>query len=279
MTNTSTSSATIITTVTEKGGNGKSSVVLNVCHELGRIGKKCLMIDEDPQGSLGKNILGEEELSGYPGLEDIFLNPSLDPSEYIQPTKMDHVWILPCHSSISGVPAKLLYEGDGFFTLKGIVKMISGFDYIVIDTPGNLEFLTLSALIAADHLLIPVYPGFFSLYAINTVMRAIDRVKRNFGASCEVLGVLVTMMDRRANLYKEIEKDVRDFFGGKVFETTTTRTVKMEESLLHSVGISGVYPDSVLAGEYESLSAELLQRLEAVSLGTDRLLPDHPYKG
>ena len=163
----------IITQVTQKGGNGKTSITLNISYELGKRGFKILLIDDDPQASLSKNIIGEEALAGVGGIEDLYLNPDLDPHEFILDTKMENVSIIPSHSALAGVPARLIYDGDGFFTLKNIVKKISGFDYILIDTPGNLEFLTLSTFIASHHLIIPVYPALYSLLAINDLTTSI----------------------------------------------------------------------------------------------------------
>ena len=253
----------IITVTTQKGGNGKTSISLNIGYELGRRGKKVILLDTDPQASLGKNIVGEDALPGCHGIEELYLNPELDPADFVLATKMENVSIIPSHSSLAGVPAKLIYDGDGFFTLKSIVKKIVGFDYILIDTPGNLEFLTLSAFIASHYLIVPVYPALYSLLAINDLTCAIEKMKRNFNADVEILGVVLTMIDRRANLYREIEEEVRGFFGKKVFTTTTSRTVRSEEATLQSIGVSGVYPDCPLSKEYGSLTCEILNRLDS----------------
>ena len=251
-----------ITVTTQKGGNGKTSVSLNVAFEFGKLGKKVLLLDIDPQGSLGKNTIGEEILPGHRGIEELFLNDSIDPVDLVLPTKMENVSIIPSHSSLSGVPAKLLYDGDGFFTLKYIVSKLDTFDYIIIDTPGSLEYLTLSSFIASDYLIIPIYPALYSLLAINELTTAISRMKKNFNADVEVLGVVITMLDCRANLYKEFVGEVKGFFGDKLFTTSTSRTVKSEEATLNSIGVSGMYPECKLAYEYRSLTREILNRLE-----------------
>lgn len=253
----------IISSVTQKGGNGKTTLSLNLAYELGLGGSEVLLLDEDPQASLGKNIIGEDELPLYPGIEDLYLNPDLEYEDYIVKTGMQNVSILPCHSSLAGIPSKLIYEGDGFFTLKKIINNIEGFDYIIIDTPGNLEFLTLSALIASHYLIVPVYPAYYSMLAVNDLMNAIEKMRSNFNAGVEILGVVLTMMDRRANLYKDFEDDVREVFKDKVFRTTTSRTVKSEEATVESIGVSGMFPNCTLSKEYQALTQEILDRLNS----------------
>ncbi len=250
----------IIGSVTQKGGNGKSTCTLNLSFELGQLGLKVCMVDLDAQASLSKNVLGEEELPGYQGVEDLFLDEKLNPNDSVVSTSMKNVSIIPSHSSLAGVPSKLIYDGNGFFALGDILDKLTGFDYIFIDTPGSLEFLTMSCIIASHHLIIPIYPAFYSMLAINDLMKSIERMKKNYGAKASITGVLVTMMDRRANLYHEIEAEVREFFKEKAFQTSTTRTVKSEEATVKGIGVSGLYPNCNLAKEYKALTQELLSR-------------------
>ena len=250
--------------VTQKGGNGKTTITLNLGYELSLLNKKVLMLDVDPQASLSKNLVGEEKLPAVKGIEELYLNPALDPAEFIRESGMKNVFIIPSHSTLSGIPATLLYEGDGFFTLRKIIENMEkdfDFDYILIDTPGNLEFLTLSAILASDHLIIPVYPALYSLLAINDLINTIEKMKRNYGSEVEILGVLLTMMDRRANLYKEFEEEVREYFGKRAFKTSTSRTVKSEEATLKGTGVSELFPDCLLSSEYKNLIGEIISRM------------------
>jgi chromosome partitioning protein len=271
----------IIAAVNQKGGVGKTSLTLNLGFELARTGLKILLIDLDPQASLSKNLIGEDELPNRKGIEELFLSDKTKPKESIVSLKHafpsatsalhprvsvvpNNLFIFPCHNELASVSAKILLDSSSFFMLKEIIEKISGFDFILIDTPPSLGILTLNSFIAAEHLVIPIAPAVYSLLAVNDLLQSIEKTRKNLNRGLEILGVAVMMIDRRAALYCQIEDQVRSFFGSKVFESVISRTVKSEEAVTEGVGVGSLAPDSKIAGEYRNLTAEIISRLGVV---------------
>jgi chromosome partitioning protein len=251
----------IIAAVNQKGGVGKTSLTLNLGFELSKAGFKILIIDLDPQASLSKNLIGEDELPNRKGIEELFLSDKTQPSECIVSLKHENLFILPCRNELASVSAKILLDSSSFFALKEIIEKIPGYDFVLIDTPPSLGILTLNSFIASEHLVIPIAPAVYSLLAVNDLLQSIEKTKKNLNKSLDILGVVVMMIDRRAALYCQIEDQVRGFFGSKVFNAVISRTVKSEEAVTEGVGVGSLAPDSKIAGEYRSLTKELLSRL------------------
>src|SRR4030042_551901 len=123
----------IITIANTKGGTGKTTTCLNLATELSKLDKKTLLVDLDPQASLSKAILGEEELLNFTGVEEFLVNPKLEPNDFISETKIKNVSIIPCHSELDEVAVRLLMRAS-FFSLKEVLSVIKDFDFILIDT-------------------------------------------------------------------------------------------------------------------------------------------------
>ena len=251
----------ILTDANQKGGVGKTSITINTGFELARLGHNTLLIDVDPQASLSKNLIGEDELLSRKGIEEWFLSDKVQPDECIVATRHANLSVLPCHNELASVSAKILLDSSSFFALKEIFEKIDGFDFILIDTPPSLGILTLNSFIAAEHLVIPIAPAVYSLLAVNDLLQSIEKTRKNLNRNLEILGVAVMMIDRRASLYCQIEEQVRTFFGTKVFESVISRTVKSEEAVTEGIGVGSLAPDSKIAGEYRNLTAEILSRL------------------
>jgi chromosome partitioning protein len=251
----------VVVFANQKGGVGKTSSAINNGFELATRGFNTLLVDLDPQASLSKNLLGEDELPHYKGIEGCFLSGLATPAECIVMTKHKKLDVLPCHNELASVSAKILLDSASFFALREIIEKITGYDFILIDTPPSLGILTLNSFIAADHLVIPIAPAVYSLLAVNDLLQSIEKTKKNLNPALSILGVVVMMIDRRATLYCQIEEQVRGFFGSKVFDAVISRTVKSEEAVTEGVGVGSLAPDSKIAGEYRALVDELLARL------------------
>jgi chromosome partitioning protein len=251
----------VIAHANQKGGIGKTSSTLNMGFELATRGFNTLLVDIDPQASLSKHLLGEDELASYKGIEECFLSERAKPEECIVKTKHKNLDVLPCHNELASVSAKILLDSSSFFCLREILEKITGYEFVIIDTPPSLGILTLNSFIAAEHLVIPIAPAVYSLLAVNDLLQSIEKTKKNLNPSLDILGVVVMMIDRRATLYCQIEEQVRGFFGAKVFDSVISRTVKSEEAVTEGVGVGSLAPDSKIAGEYRALTNELLSRL------------------
>jgi len=256
---------TTITISNTKGGTGKTTTALNLATELSNLDKKVLLIDLDPQGSLSKSLLGEENLSKYRGIEELLSNTKLDITDFIISTRLKDVYIIPSHSGLSEISIKLLMSA-GFFALKDVLKKIgsagspNGFDFILIDTQPSKNILMLNAFTCSDFVLIPTNPGVYPLMDIVELEQSINETAGNSNPDLKILGVLITMV-QRAIVYKQLERDLRDYFGDKVFKTTISRAAKSEESAVEGVGVSVIDSKCKLSLEYKRLTGEILERL------------------
>ena len=254
---------TTITISNTKGGTGKTTTALNLATELSNLDKKVLLIDLDPQGSLSKSLLGEENLSKYRGIEELLSNTKLDITDFIISTRLKDVYIIPSHSGLSEISIKLLMSA-GFFALKDVIKKIDNadckFDFILIDTQPSKNILMLNAFTCSDFVLIPTNPGVYPLMDIVELEQSIKETAGNSNPNLSILGVLITMV-QRATVYKQLENDLREYFGDKVFKTTISRAAKSEESAVEGVGVSVIDSKCKLSMEYKRLTGEILERL------------------
>ena len=253
----------IITIANTKGGTGKTTTALNLSTELSNLGYSVLLIDLDPQGSLSKSLLGEENLTNFKGIEEVLSNPKLNPADYTAQTRLKNISIIPSHSDLSETSIKLLMNAQ-FFALKDIIRKIDNadrkYDFILIDTQPSKNILMLNSFTCSDCVLIPTNPGVYPLMDIVELEQSIKETALNSNPNLSILGVLITMV-QRATVYKQLEKDLRGYFGDKVFKITISRAAKSEESAVEGVGVSETDPKCKLSKEYRSLTQEFLERL------------------
>ena len=259
----------VITIGNSKGGTGKTTTTLNLSTELGLAGYRVLIIDFDPQSTISKAVKGEQELQSFKGIEELLDNPAVHPGDCITGTKIANVSIIPCHAQLGEVALKLVMQA-GFYSLKDVVRKVEAhstgsgqdFNFILIDTQPSKNILLLNAFTASDFVVIPANPGVYPLMEILELEETIHNTALNSNPGLQILGVLLTMV-QRGTVYRQLEDDVRSYFGEKVFTTTISRLVKSEESALEGIGVSAIDPDCKLAGQYKQLTAELLERLRA----------------
>jgi chromosome partitioning protein len=214
----------IITISNTKGGTGKTTTALNLSTELSDQNHQVLLIDLDPQASLSKAMLGENELPEHRGIEDLLNNSRLDISAFITATKIKNVSIIPCHSELGEVSLKLLMSAS-FYNLKDIIRNIANnnsFDFILIDTQPSKNILMLNAFTCSDYIIIPTNPSVYPLMDIVDLEATIKATSGNSNPNLQILGVLITMV-QRATVYRQLESDLREYFKDKVFDTTISR--------------------------------------------------------
>jgi len=265
----------IITISNTKGGTGKTTTALNLSTELSNLGYSVLLIDLDPQGSLSKSLLGEENLPKFKGIEELLSNSKLNSADYTAQTRLKNIYIIPSHSDLSETGIKLLMNAQ-FFTLKDILRKITIYDFILIDTQPSKNILMLNAFTCSDCVLIPTNPGVYPLMDIVELEQSIKETASNSNPNLSILGVLITMV-QRATVYKQLEKDLRDYFGEKVFKTTISRAAKSEESAVEGVGVSEIDPKCKLSQEYRSLTEEILERLADFQPSLAKSALVHPW--
>lgn len=158
--------------------------------------------------------------------------------------------------------SKLIGDFDAAFKLRDRIEKIRGnFDVILIDTPPTLGILTVNAMVAADHIIIPIQSSYFALEGTDDLLETIEKVKARPNPELNLLGVVVTLYDKRTTISHDVEKHIRGVFGDKAFQTVITRSVRLEESPAHKMSIFQYAPRSSGAIEYENLSKEVLKRV------------------
>jgi chromosome partitioning protein len=250
-----------IAIINQKGGVGKTTTATNVAAYTAKLGNRVLIIDLDPQanttGGLGinkasLNISMKDVLAGHKELKDII----------VPAASSKGVFIAPSEAALASSEIDLAALPDREKMLKNSIDKLEGYDYVLIDCPPALGLLTINALTAADTVLIPVQAEYYALEGLSQLLQVMQQVGRHLNPDLELLGVVITMYDKRTSLSEQVYKEIKAHFGDKVFSTVIPRNVRLAEA--PSFGKSILEHDKWSKGAraYKNLAKEMVARVE-----------------
>ena len=255
----------IISVANQKGGVGKTTTTINLSTMLAKKGKKVLLIDADPQGNATSGVGAEKEVeySTY----DILVS-DVEMVQALEKTIIKNLLVCPSNINLAGAEVELVSMMSREQRLKEKLEEIKDkFDYILIDCPPSLGLITLNAFTASDSVLIPVQCEYYALEGLGQLLNTINLVKKHLNKNLEVEGALLTMYDARTNLSNQVVKEVKKYFGDKVYKTVIPRNVRLSEAPSYGMPITEYDPRSKGAKTYEKFTKEFLKINDAEKKG------------
>jgi chromosome partitioning protein len=223
-------------------------------------GRRTLLVDLDPQANSSLSYLEVRGLQQ--SMYDVLANGSCALPAIIQPSRVPNLDVAPARLALAKLEAQLVGEFDAHFRLKDRLDVIKDqYEFVVIDTPPALGIITVNALVAATHLLIPVQSSYFALEGTDDLLETIDRIRARPNPGLKLLGAVITLHDRRTTLSRDVHKQIGEVFGTRVFRTTITKSIRLEESPAHKESIFTFAPQSSGAYEYYRLCEEVIERV------------------
>ena len=241
----------------QKGGVGKTTTAVNVSACLGKLGKKVLLIDTDPQGNASEG-LGIDKASAAYSVYNVLIG-DVTLKEATIATPFDNLYICPSNIDLAGAEIELVSMEDREFLMKEAVKSVKDdYDFIIIDCPPSLGLVTLNAFVAADTVLIPIQCEYYALEGLSQLMGTVRNVKRNLNPDIDIEGVLLTMFDTRTNLSIQVADEVKKYYPKKVYKSVIPRNVRISEAPSFGEPIHIYDPHCKGTDSYMELAGEII---------------------
>ncbi len=244
----------------QKGGVGKTTTVVNLAAALGKLNKKVLVIDTDPQGNATSG-LGIDKYSLEETVYDFILN-EVEAEKVIRKSSADNVDIIPATPDLAGLEVELVGVENRQFLLKNRIKSIKDYDFIFLDSPPSLGQLSINALVGADSVIIPIQTEFYALEGVSQLMDSYKLIVDNLNPNLTIEGIVLSMFDGRNNLSIEVVEEVKKYFKDKVFKSIIPRNIKVAEAPSFGVSVIDHDPNSKGAISYKKLAKEIIKQNE-----------------
>lgn len=254
----------VITFANQKGGVGKTTTAVNLGAAIAEAGHTVLLVDFDSQGNLSSSVGADRD---QPGVYEV-ISGRIPAAEATQETPQVGMRIITGGVNLTGASVELVNEERREYYLQEALKpVIDEYDYIFIDSPPSLGLLTLNALVAAHHVIIPLQCEYFALEGLTQLLQNIKRVQGSYNPSLELFGILFTMYDSRTRLANDVVQEVIGYFGKRVFRTIIPRNIRLSEAPSHGIPVNQYDPGCVGARSYQKLAEEVLQRVKTTTAG------------
>ena len=253
----------IITIANQKGGVGKTTTAFNLSAALAFLGKSTLLVDTDPQAHSTVSSV-KDPSKNEKSIYDVLVDSNQNITDVIVNSVIPGLDVAISKISMAKLEPILLGELDAHFKLKDVLEPIrKKYDFIIIDTPPTLGLITINAMVAASHILIPIQSSYLSLEGADDLLDTIEKIRKLVNSRLEILGILITLHDKRTNIAKDVVNRIKEVFGKKVFRTMISKSVKLEESPAYKESIFTYAPYSVGSLQYKKLAEEVIKRAKS----------------